>query len=276
MTMRIPSESTRWRHRLVAVAALGFSLIAGSALADDAFTTGSVNMRTGPGTGYAKIGTLPRGTGVDVLGCTSGWCQVSAGGAPGWVSDNYLAGFVGPPPVYRGPPPPPVYVTPPPVYVEPPPYYGPGYYGPGYRPPPPYYDRPGYRPPPPYYGDRPPGYRPPPGGWNNNDRPPPGYRPPPGQGGGGQGGGWQGGNRPPPQGEGRPPQAYQPPQQGGQRPPPQQQPQQGGQRPPQQPQGGQAQQPPQQQGQPGKPQFFVPGTGAAPPCQPGTMFCSNQ
>lgn len=290
------SITSRARHARAGLLAAGLVIaFGGAALADDAFTTGAVNMRMGPGTGYGKIGTLPKGTGVDILGCVPSWCQVSAGGPPGWVSDNYLAGFVGPPPVYRGPPPPPppVIVTPPPVYVEPPPpyygprppYYGPGprppYYGPGYpppppgyRPPPPNWGEPGYRPPPPGYrpdwdrpGSRPPGYRPQPG-WDDEPgyRPPPGNRPPPGQGGqrppppnagqGGNTGGNQGGQRPPPP----PPNAGQGNQggnQAGQRPPP--------------PPGPAPYQPPQAKPRsPDQPQ--MPGLN----CTPGTLFCPTR
>lgn len=235
----------------------GLVLAPSLALAVNGFTTGNVNMRTGPGTGFDKITTLPAGIGVEVLGCTdNGWCQVSAGGPPGWISGAYLERMSGPRPVYEGPP----IVVAPPVVVEPP-YYGPDYYdgpyydGPGYRPPPPYY-RPGYRPPPPYYG--PPGYRPPPPGYDQ-----PGYRPPPP--------GSQPGYRPPPQGNQpgyRPPPSgnqpgYRPPPPGNQpgyRPPPPGNPPQGN--PP-------AYRPPQQPGtvqpvQPGKKQMF--------PCQPDPVI----
>lgn len=199
-------EGSRLRRRF-SMRALG--LLAGLVLAPsvaaavDGFTTGNVNMRTGPGTGFDKITTLPAGTGVDVIGCTdNGWCQVSAGGPPGWVSRSYLERMSGPPPAYDGPP---IVVAPP--VVVPPPYYG-GFYGPGWYPPLGW--GPGY-----------PGYRPPPPGW----RPPPGYGPPgypprPGYGPPGYG---QPGYRPPPPGYGQPGYRPPPPPPGGQpgyRPPP--------------------------------------------------------
>lgn len=54
--------------------------------------TGNVNIRTGPGTGYAKVGVLPTGEYVDVKQCQGSWCFVDrASGTDGWVSKNYLA-----------------------------------------------------------------------------------------------------------------------------------------------------------------------------------------
>ncbi|MCX5515650.1 SH3 domain-containing protein [Kaistia algarum] len=243
----------------------GLVLAPSLALAVNGFTTGNVNMRTGPGTGFDKITTLPAGIGVEVLGCTNnGWCQVSAGGPPGWISGSYLERMSGPRPVYEGPP----IVVQPPVVVEPP-YYGPDYYEPGYPPPPPYY-RPGYRPPPPRYYDEPgyrppppgygaPGYRPPPPGYGNQ----PGYRPPPPPGN-------QPGYRPPPPGN-QP--GYRPPPPGnqpGNRPPPP------GNPPPYQP----PQPQPQQPQQPGliKPgvQKVQPGKGQMFPCQPDALIQCQQ
>lgn len=56
--------------------------------------TGSVNMRTGPGTGYAKITTIPAGARLEVGRCSS-WCQVVFRGTPGYVSAKYVnVGYV--------------------------------------------------------------------------------------------------------------------------------------------------------------------------------------
>jgi uncharacterized protein YraI len=52
--------------------------------------TGNVNMRTGPGTGYAVITTIPAGAPVEVLGCPS-WCEVAYAGTRGWASSNYIS-----------------------------------------------------------------------------------------------------------------------------------------------------------------------------------------
>jgi SH3 domain-containing protein len=42
-----------------------------SALADVGYTTGNVNLRTGPGTDYAPVGTLSEGTRINVLGVSA-------------------------------------------------------------------------------------------------------------------------------------------------------------------------------------------------------------
>ena len=79
-----------FRMLLAAIAFVGMT--AGSALAQNAFTTGNVNMRAGPSTQYPRVTTVPNGSGVDVHGCTSGWawCDTSWRGLRGWVSANYL------------------------------------------------------------------------------------------------------------------------------------------------------------------------------------------
>ncbi|MEJ5079537.1 MULTISPECIES: SH3 domain-containing protein [unclassified Ochrobactrum] len=66
---------------------------AGAAQAANAIVTTSLNVRTGPGTGYASLGSIPSRAPVNVQGCTSGygWCQVSYGGLNGWASSRYLA-----------------------------------------------------------------------------------------------------------------------------------------------------------------------------------------
>ena len=55
-------------------------------------TTANVNFRTGPGTSYSTMGTLPRGTEVDVGDCdeSGSWCAVTQGGRNGFVSGQYL------------------------------------------------------------------------------------------------------------------------------------------------------------------------------------------
>jgi N-acetylmuramoyl-L-alanine amidase len=50
----------------------------------------NLNVRTGPSTSYDRIGTLPRGTEVDVLEMESGWAKVSSGSIEGYVSLLYL------------------------------------------------------------------------------------------------------------------------------------------------------------------------------------------
>jgi uncharacterized protein YraI len=76
--------------------------------AEAAYVTGSVNLRTGPGTQYARITTIPAGARVNVSGCSS-WCAVNYRGIRGYVSASYVSGGGGPamrPPVMHRPPPP--------------------------------------------------------------------------------------------------------------------------------------------------------------------------
>jgi len=110
------------------------AIVAGSAIALTlpaealaAYTTGSVNLRTGPGTGYGIVTTIPGGVGVGVGSCMPSWCQVNYAGFSGWVATTYLANVgqptYAPPPAYG--PPAYAYAPPPPVY----PYDAPYYYG---------------------------------------------------------------------------------------------------------------------------------------------------
>lgn len=62
-----------------------------TAFAQPGVATGAVNVRTGPGTGYSKVGTLSAGEHVDVKDCQGSWCFVDRNaGTDGWVSANYL------------------------------------------------------------------------------------------------------------------------------------------------------------------------------------------
>jgi uncharacterized protein YraI len=57
-----------------------------------ATTTAWLNMRTGPGTGYPVILSIPVGGQVAVYQCTTNqtWCEVGYGGRIGWSSARYL------------------------------------------------------------------------------------------------------------------------------------------------------------------------------------------
>ena len=77
------------RHLTLAGAVVG-SLAFSAAQAAPGVATGDVNMRTGPGTSYGKITTIPAGAPVEVFDCPS-WCQVAYAGREGWVSSNYIA-----------------------------------------------------------------------------------------------------------------------------------------------------------------------------------------
>lgn len=50
----------------------------------------TLNVRSGPGTSYSKIGTLSRGTVVDVLETLEGWYKIAFGDGEGYVSALYL------------------------------------------------------------------------------------------------------------------------------------------------------------------------------------------
>lgn len=58
-----------------------------------AYTASNLNMRTGPGTNYPVITTLPRGANVTVFGCTPdySWCDAAFVDVKGWVSGRYLS-----------------------------------------------------------------------------------------------------------------------------------------------------------------------------------------
>jgi hypothetical protein len=53
-------------------------------------TASSLNLRSGPGTSYSIIDTMPHGATVDVLGFQSSWYQVTYNGESGWCSALYL------------------------------------------------------------------------------------------------------------------------------------------------------------------------------------------
>lgn len=70
-----------------------FAVIGGTAaaLAQPGVATGSVNVRSGPGTNYSKLGALSAGEVVDVENCQGSWCYVDRqSGKDGWVAANYL------------------------------------------------------------------------------------------------------------------------------------------------------------------------------------------
>jgi len=67
-------------------------LFAASAYAANGYTTGNVNMRTGPSVYYPRITVVPVGSAVSIYDCTQGrrWCSVGWRGYRGWVSGRYL------------------------------------------------------------------------------------------------------------------------------------------------------------------------------------------
>jgi uncharacterized protein YgiM (DUF1202 family) len=51
-----------------------------------------VNLRTGPGTGYRRILTIPEGASVEVLGTKEGWYKVVYNGRTGYIAPGYFTG----------------------------------------------------------------------------------------------------------------------------------------------------------------------------------------
>lgn len=81
-------------RKLFAIAAVITALTAlpQAAEAAQAYTAAKIAVRAGPGPNYPTIGYLPRGSGVDIRGCSNGYryCDVSARGFRGWVAGNLL------------------------------------------------------------------------------------------------------------------------------------------------------------------------------------------
>ncbi|MHA6300242.1 SH3 domain-containing protein [Devosia sp. CAU 1758] len=69
--------------------ALGLSLV-GTAAAQAAQSTASLNVRSGPSTSYGVVDVLYQGENVNVEQCRSGWCRINHSGPDGWVSARYL------------------------------------------------------------------------------------------------------------------------------------------------------------------------------------------
>ncbi len=53
-------------------------------------SSGSLNIRTGAGTGYEQIGSAPKGATVNILGESNGWYQIEYNGITGWVCGDYI------------------------------------------------------------------------------------------------------------------------------------------------------------------------------------------
>ncbi|AQS41350.1 MAG: SH3 type 3 domain-containing protein [Candidatus Tokpelaia hoelldobleri] len=80
------------KRLLASLLVLGSMVLGGvAAQAADAISTGSVNMRSGPGTRYAVRTAIPARAPLQVAGCRGNWCQVNFQGRIGWVSAGYLA-----------------------------------------------------------------------------------------------------------------------------------------------------------------------------------------
>jgi hypothetical protein len=144
---------TRLAMTRLAICAATLMLSAAAAVADPAYVTSTVNLRSAAGTTNEIIGKIPAGSLVDATNCTD-WCEVEWQGKNGFAIATALdrSGRVPSPraATRRGPPPngsaviedddyvpiapPAVYGAPVPYYYGYRPYYGYGYRGGyGYR-----------------------------------------------------------------------------------------------------------------------------------------------
>jgi uncharacterized protein YraI len=81
------------RHALLPIAAgLLAAVTATGASAATSVTSASLNLRTGPATGYPAITVVPARQAVTVYGCTAGpgWCDIGWAGYRGWIAASYL------------------------------------------------------------------------------------------------------------------------------------------------------------------------------------------
>ena len=60
------------------------------ASAAPATVTNDLNLRSGPGTGYAVVAVLPGGSIVNAYDCGGNWCRVSSAEGTGYASTSYL------------------------------------------------------------------------------------------------------------------------------------------------------------------------------------------
>ena len=71
---------------------LGLATTASAQAPQSAATTSNLNMRAGPGPQHAVVAWIPKGSWIQVFGCTHpvAWCQTTFNQRHGWVSANYL------------------------------------------------------------------------------------------------------------------------------------------------------------------------------------------
>lgn len=74
---------------VVAFAAMGIA----AAQAAPGYSMVNLNLRTGPDTDFPRVGLIPEGDPVEVLGCLrdESWCDIVWAGNRGWVYSEYIA-----------------------------------------------------------------------------------------------------------------------------------------------------------------------------------------
>lgn len=107
------------RLRTALLAATFFGVLTGAAAADPAMVVTDSNLRTGPGTQYPIVVTVPGGVSVDVQGCDGNWCVARYAGYEGYISQSLIAA--------AGAPGPAIAVVPNDDYYDEPYGYGYGY-----------------------------------------------------------------------------------------------------------------------------------------------------
>ncbi len=88
--MRIFKKILESNYLLGAAAACAAFVIPVAAFAAPALVSSAVNVRSGPGIGYARVAALPAWTRVDAGPCRSGWCAVRKGRGRGFVPTRYI------------------------------------------------------------------------------------------------------------------------------------------------------------------------------------------
>lgn len=79
------------KKNLIAALVGLFAIFGLSVAANAAYTTASVNLRTGPSTSHAVVHTMNKGSHVTVYFCNHhNWCRVKVNGHRGWMSGKYI------------------------------------------------------------------------------------------------------------------------------------------------------------------------------------------
>ncbi|MBI3272441.1 MAG: penicillin-insensitive murein endopeptidase [Planctomycetes bacterium] len=67
------------------------SYLSPAGVAEGQVTAGSLNVRSGPGTGYSVVGSAPAGSWWAIVGTSGAWRKIYFGGAARWVHGAYLS-----------------------------------------------------------------------------------------------------------------------------------------------------------------------------------------